>query len=102
MIVISLTLKVKMEMMRVNMFEPGSDSDDSDNLERAIEQEDNSLDQSSDGEGQARRQHPLKEDQVEEAEEGHLEEGCVEPLQEGCDHDPRYQCRSFNCKVGKS
>ena len=55
MIVISLTLKVKMEMMQVNMFEPGSDSDDSDNLERAIEQEDNSLDQSSDGEGQARR-----------------------------------------------
>ena len=54
MIVMSLTLKVKMEMMRVNMFEPGSDSDDSDNLERAIEQEDNSLDQSSDGEGQAR------------------------------------------------
>ena len=45
MIVMSLTLKVKMEMMRVNMFEPGSDSDDSDNLERAIEQEDNSLDQ---------------------------------------------------------
>ena len=55
MIVISLTLKVKMEMMQVNMFEPGSDSDDSDNLERAIEQEDNSLDQSSEGEGQARR-----------------------------------------------
>ena len=54
MIVISLTLKVKMEMMQVNMFEPGLDSDDSDNLERAIEQEDNSLDQSSDGEGQAR------------------------------------------------
>ena len=22
-----------------------------------------------------------------EAEEGHMEEGCVEPLQEGCDHD---------------
>ena len=55
MIVTSLTLKVKMEMIRVNMFEPSSDSDGSDILERAIEQEDNSLDQSSDGEGGARR-----------------------------------------------
>ena len=55
MIVISLTLKVKMEMIRVNMFEPSSDSDDSDNSERAIEHEDNSLDQSSDSEGVAQR-----------------------------------------------
>ena len=39
----------------MNMFEPGSGSDDSDNLERAIEHKDNSLDQSSDGEGEARR-----------------------------------------------
>ena len=55
MIVIPLTLKVKMEMMQVNMFEPSSDSDDSDNSERAIEHEDNSLDQSSDSEGEAQR-----------------------------------------------
>ena len=38
-----------------DMFEPSSDSDDLDNSERAIEHEDNSLDQSSDGEGEARR-----------------------------------------------
>ena len=38
-----------------DMFEPSSDSDDSDNSERAIEHKDNSLDQSSDGEGEARR-----------------------------------------------
>ena len=38
--------------------------------------------------GEMKQQHPLEEDQVEEAEEGHMEEGCVEPLQEGCNHDP--------------
>ena len=37
-----------------DMFEPSSDSDDSDNSERAIEHKDNSLDQSSDSEGEAR------------------------------------------------
>ena len=37
------------------MFEPSSDSGDSDNSARAIEHEDNSLDQSSDSEGGARR-----------------------------------------------
>ena len=38
-----------------DMFEPSSDSDDSDNLAGAIEHEDNLLDQSSDSEGGARR-----------------------------------------------
>ena len=36
------------------MFEPSSDSDDSDNSERAIEHKDKSLDQSSDSEREAR------------------------------------------------
>ena len=76
-----------------DMFEPSSDSDDLDSSERAIEHEDNSLDQSSDGEGEARRNETTtstrgRSRRVEEAEEGHVEEGCVEPLQEGCDHDP--------------
>ena len=39
----------------MNVFEPSSDSDDSENSETAIEQEDNSLDQLSDSEGEARR-----------------------------------------------
>ena len=38
-----------------DMFEPSADSDDSDNSERAIEHKDNSLHQSSDSEGEARR-----------------------------------------------
>ena len=38
-----------------DMFEPSSDSDDSDNSERAFKHEDNLLDQSSDGEGEAPR-----------------------------------------------
>ena len=33
--------------------------------------------------GERKQQHPLEDDQVEEGEEGH-----VEPLQEGHDHDP--------------
>ena len=38
--------------------------------------------------GEMKQLHPLEEDQVEEAEEGHVGGGCVEPLQEGGDHDP--------------
>ena len=37
-----------------DMFEPSSDSDDSHNSTRAIEHKDNSLDQPSDSEGEAR------------------------------------------------
>ena len=37
--------------------------------------------------GEKKQQHPLEEDQVEEVEEGHMEEGCMKQTRR-VDHDP--------------
>ena len=91
MIVISLTLKAKIEMMRVIclslartlMIQTIRKGLLSTKIIRQISQVTVKAKH-----GKMKQQHPLEEEQVEEAEEGHVEEGCMEPLQEGCDHDP--------------